>query len=55
MLENPVKMKLYYTSEEAVPKPSQPLIDVYKKMQEADALRLKRIEECIRSINARNE
>lgn len=52
MLENPVKMKLYYPSEESVPKPCQPLIDVYKKMQQAEAIRLQRVEECIRSIKA---
>lgn len=52
MLENPTRMKLFYPSEESVPKPSQSIIDVYKKMQEADDIRRQRIEEFIRSIDA---
>lgn len=41
MLEDPKKMKLFYTSDEVVPKPCQPLIDVYKKMKEAECLKCK--------------
>lgn len=55
MLENPVKMKLFYPSKQSVPKPCQPLIDVYKKMHDAENDRAKKIEECIRSIDSKKE
>ncbi|XP_050435001.1 uncharacterized protein LOC126842156 [Adelges cooleyi] len=35
-LKNPVRMKLYYPSEESVPKPHRPLVEVYTKMKEAE-------------------
>lgn len=53
MLENPIKMKLYYLSEESMPKTCQPLIDAYKKMCDEEALRRKKIEECINTINVK--
>jgi hypothetical protein len=53
MLENPVKMKLYYPSKELVPKISKQLIDIYKKMKHEEDQRLKQIENCIRSINVK--
>lgn len=53
MLENPVKMKLFYPSEESVPKISQSLIDVYKKMNHEEDLRRKQVEDCIRLINVK--
>lgn len=53
MLENPIKMKLFYPSEKSVPKICQPLIDAYKKMNDEEDLRRKQIEECIRSFNVK--
>lgn len=55
MLENPVKMKLYYSSEESVPKPCLPLVDIYKKMMEEEDHRRRRIEECAKLINAKKD
>lgn len=55
MLENPVKMKMYYPSDESVPKPCQPLIDIYKKMSEEEDLRRRKIEECIKSVNVEKQ
>jgi len=52
MLENPVKMKLYYSSNETMPKPCQPLIDVYKKMQEAES---SNCGKCKRETDSKNE
>lgn len=56
MLENPVSTKMYYPSDEAVPKRAcQQLIDVYKKMHEVEnrktAAKNKKIEECLREID----
>lgn len=51
MLDNPVRMKLYYPSDESVPKRCQPLVDVYKKMKNAEELRRLKVEECIRAID----
>jgi len=45
-------MKLYYSSDETVPKPCQPLIDVYKKMQEAES---NNCEKCRRETDSKNE
>lgn len=53
MLENPVRMKLYYPHKESVPKPCQPLIDAYKKMRDEETLRRKQIEECKNAINVK--
>lgn len=53
MLENPVKMKLFYPSDESIPKPCEPLIEVYKKMKDEEDRRRQAIEECIRSINVK--
>lgn len=53
MLENPIKMKMFYASEESVPKPCLPLIKIYKKMTEEEDLRRRKIEECIKSINVK--
>lgn len=52
MLENPIKMKLYYSSEETTPKPCQPLIDVYKKMKEAES---SSCQKCKREEDSENE
>lgn len=56
MLEDPVRMKMYYSSNEAVPKRAcQPLIDVYKKMCAVEdhkaAAKNKKIEECLQEID----
>lgn len=48
MTENPVRMKLYYPSDESVPVPNQPLIDIFHKMKKAEDDRLQRIADCIR-------
>jgi len=55
MLENPIKMKLYYSSDEIAPKPCQPLIDVYKKMQEAESPKCIIIKECKCENDSKNE
>jgi len=55
MLEKPIKMKLYYSSDEMEPKPCQPLIDVYKKMQEAESVKCKIVKECICAVDTKNE
>lgn len=55
MLEKPIKMKLYYSSDEVMPKPCQPLIDVYKQMLKAESDKCKIIQECIREVKIKNE
>lgn len=55
MLENPVRMKLYYPNKKSVPKPCQPLIDAYKKMHNEEILRRKKIQDCINAINFKKE
>jgi len=55
MLENPVKMKLYYSSDKFAPKPCQPLIDVYKKMQEAESHNCTIVKECTCAVDTNNE
>lgn len=52
MLENPVRLKLYYPSNESVPRINQPLLDVYKKMSAEEERMRKRIEECTRLVEA---
>ncbi|VVC25313.1 Hypothetical protein CINCED_3A012137 [Cinara cedri] len=52
MLEKPVKMKLYYPSKKlSEPEVFLPLLDIYKRMDKAEAERLKRIEDCMRAAN----
>jgi len=55
MLEKPAKMKMYYTSEEAMPKPSQPLADVYEKMRKAEQLKCEKIMAYVRSLEAEHQ
>ncbi|CAH1714519.1 uncharacterized protein LOC114129173 [Aphis gossypii] len=55
MLEKPIKMKLYYSSDEVMPKPCQPLIDVYKQMLEAESGKCKIVQECICAVETTNE
>lgn len=50
MLENPVRMKLFYPSEQSVPKPYQPFLDVYEKMKKEQEFRAKCIEECMQCV-----
>lgn len=55
MAENPIKMKLFYSSKEFEPKPCQPFIDAYKQIQEAEKRRAQQIAECIRKMDMENK